>query len=68
MEILRDEIDIKPYTIAEMALIYRTPLRTFRKWLEPHNITIGKRIGHFYNVKQVEVIFAKLGYPGKIVE
>jgi len=54
---------IKPYSIAELARMYEISRSTISKWLKPHQAAIGPRIGRFYNVLQVKIIFEKLGAP-----
>jgi N-acetyl-beta-hexosaminidase len=61
-------IEIKHYSIAELADLYNLERRVFKKWLEPHLPVIGERIGHFYNIKQVKIIFDVLGLPGDYLE
>lgn len=58
-------IEVKPYTISELADIYEVPLRTFRRWIQKIQHHIGERVGRFYNIKQVGIIFERLGLPGK---
>lgn len=54
---------IRPLTHKELAGLYNVSWLTFQKWLKPHMGDIGKKTGHFYNTKQVMVIFDKLGWP-----
>jgi hypothetical protein len=54
---------IKPCTITELADMYGVSLKTFRKWLQPHEEAIGKRLGRYYTTLQVRIIFDKLGFP-----
>ncbi len=54
---------IKAYTLKQLAEAYGTPERTFRKWLVPIASKIGKRIGHYFNPKQVKTIVDYLGMP-----
>lgn len=56
-------IYVKPYSTAEMAKIYGVSLKTFSKWLKPFEDEIGEKIGRFYNVRQVKIIFEKLDFP-----
>lgn len=56
-------IDIKPYTVAEMARLYGISKLTFNKWIKPHLAAIGNRIGHYFTSLQVKIIFEKLGPP-----
>lgn len=54
---------IKPYTHKELAALYGVSWLTFQKWLKPFDADIGAKNGHFYNTRQVEIIFEKLGFP-----
>lgn len=56
-------IEIRPYSIKELAGLYRMSYKTFRKWLKPHEEAIGKKIGYYYNTYQVKMIFEKLHPP-----
>ena len=57
---------IRPYTLKEIASLYRVSKLTLKKWLKPFEKDIGERIGHFYSVKQVKIILDKLGTPDAI--
>lgn len=58
-----DGMEIKPYTLQQLAALYGISRHTMRAWLKPHLPAIGKRYGHFYTSKQVEVIFGCIGWP-----
>ena len=58
-----EEFRVQSYTQKQLADAYRTPERTFRKWLERIRPAVGERIGHFYNPKQVKIITDHLGKP-----
>jgi response regulator of citrate/malate metabolism len=58
------KIQLRPYTIAELADMYGVSKKTLRKWLEPFQELIGQRNGFFYTIVQVKIIFDKLGLPG----
>jgi response regulator of citrate/malate metabolism len=60
----QNPVELRPYTIAELADMYGVSKKTFRKWLEPFQELIGERIGFFYSIVQVKIIFEKLGMPG----
>lgn len=49
-----------------MAGLYEISKKTLNKWLIPFEDEIGERRGHFYNPKQVGIIFDKLGLPDSI--
>lgn len=62
-EQVKQSVRIKAYTTKEVALLYGVSGKTLKKWLIPFKKEIGKRYGHFYNPKQVQIIFEKLGIP-----
>jgi hypothetical protein len=53
---LREDIEIKPYTLHELAIFYGISRPTMRKWLKPFENEIGKRHGYKYTTQQVETI------------
>jgi uncharacterized protein YjcR len=55
-------IEIKPYSLRELAVMYGISVNTFKKWVKPYKSEIGQKVGRFYNAKQVEFIFDKFGY------
>jgi hypothetical protein len=57
-------IELKPYTLTELAAMYGVCSRTFRQWLVPFENSIGQKIGRYYNINQVKTIFEKMGTPG----
>lgn len=59
----RRVVEVKAYSIGELASLYEISVRTMNRWLRPHLERIGKREGRFYNVKQVEFIFEHFGLP-----
>jgi hypothetical protein len=61
-------IDVKPYSLTELANIYGVTNRTMKNWIEPHQELVGVKIGRLFTVLQVKVIFEKLGLPSKIEE
>lgn len=56
-------IEIKTYSVKEVAGLYGISSKTLKKWLTPFEKEIGERIGYFYTPKQVRIIFEKLGLP-----
>ena len=54
---------IKPYTTKELAALYEVTPRIFRTWINPHKEAIGEKKSTFYTIKQVEIIFDRLGVP-----
>lgn len=61
-------ITVRPYSYKELVVLYGVSQRTFKNWLEPFMAEIGEKRGRFFNVKQMEVIFRKLGYPKNMQE
>jgi transposase len=59
-------IQVKTYSVKEVAELYGISGKTLKKWLYPFEKEIGERRGYFYNPKQVGIIFEKLGLPGII--
>ena len=57
---------VKPYTVKELCALYETSFKTFKKWLRPFQELLGVRVGWYYSVRQVEVIFYKLGVPYRV--
>ena len=60
------KIQIKTYSTKEVAGLYGISGKTLKKWLMPFEGEIGKRIGYYYNPKQIGIIFEKLGSPEQI--
>lgn len=60
-------IPLKCYTSTQLAEIYEVCPKTFRKWLKPFKAEIGVRVGFFYSIKQVAIIFEHLGVPGRML-
>lgn len=56
-------IPIRPYSNKELCVLYGISDKTLHKWLKPFNKEIGSRIGRFYNIMQVKIIFKNLGIP-----
>lgn len=65
IETIKDKVPLQPYTTDELALLYGITAKTFLRWLVPFEEAIGKKIGWYFNIRQVEIIFEKLGRPEK---
>lgn len=63
---MANTIKVKPYMISELAKYYQVSDKTFRCWLTAFTEKLGKRCGRYYNIRQVEIIFAELGTPKTI--
>lgn len=56
-------VPVKPYSMKELAILYEVSPRTLRRWMIKIKPAIGERIGHYYMITQVSIIFDKLGVP-----
>lgn len=56
-------IEIRPYTLKELAALYGVHRETFRNWLEPFKEELGERQGYYYSIKQIKLIFKKIQLP-----
>jgi hypothetical protein len=55
----------KRYSTRELAELYEVDPKTFRKWIKPLLCDLGERVGRYYNIYQVGIIFLALGKPYK---
>jgi hypothetical protein len=62
----KNTIQLKPYSIGELAKLYSVCDRTMKKWINPFEHTIGEKNGRYYSIRQVKIIFDKLGLPSEI--
>lgn len=60
-------MELRSYSLAELAYLYNVCDRTFKKWIKPFLTEIGERRGRFYTINQVQIIFEKLGAPPVIM-
>jgi len=65
IEKIAAEAPSQPYTTDELSLLYGITSKTFLKWTVPFKEQIGNKIGWYYNIRQVNIIFEKLGRPEK---
>jgi hypothetical protein len=57
------KIQVKPYSLRELAEMYEVTPKVLQKWLIPAEKEIGPRMGRFYTPRQVKTIFQKIGMP-----
>jgi hypothetical protein len=55
--------EIKPYTLKELCYLYGVSKAIILGWLEPFQEELGVRNGHKYTVKQIALIFERIGAP-----
>ena len=58
------KVIIRPYTTKELVELYGVSIPTFIKWIKKFEDELGEKQGWFWNIKQVRLIFEKLGKPG----
>lgn len=63
-----ESINIKPYTLLDIAKLYGIGTKTMAKWLKPFKDEIGHKHGRYFTVLQVQTIINKLGLPHTIVQ
>lgn len=61
-------IQVKPYTMKELRMLYGMSYKVMRSFLEPITKKIGPVVGRAFNVRQVEIIFEHIGIPYTIQE
>lgn len=59
--------EIKPYSHAELCVLYGVSKHVLRKWVKAIEAKLGNRNGWFYNNQQVKTIIENYGIPGQIV-
>jgi hypothetical protein len=62
-ESVTPRIQLKAYSMKEMAGLYKVCERTIKTWLAPFEKEIGQKTGRFYTPKQMKIIFEKIGVP-----
>lgn len=58
-------IQLKPYSVTELAKIYGVCNRTFKKWVNEIK-EVGPKNGRYYSIPQVKIIFQNLKIPTNI--
>ena len=56
-------IKVRPYTVTELASLYEVDVRTMRNWLNKFKDKMGEKVGRYYSIPQVKIIFDKLNVP-----
>jgi hypothetical protein len=62
----KNTIQLKPYSLVELAKLYTVCDRTMKKWIKPFEQEVGEKNGRYYSISQVKIIFDKLGLPSEI--
>ena len=62
------KMNVRPYCYKELMGLYGVSHRTLKTWIEPFVKDVGEKRGRYFTVKQIEVIFEKLGFPKNMPE
>jgi hypothetical protein len=57
---------IKAYTVKQLAEFFEVSDKIFRGWIKDIKEQVGVKRGHYYNIRQVKVIFDHMGIPAKL--
>ena len=66
METPKNIMRLKPYTLTELGYLYHADHRTVRKWIALFQEELGVKVGRYYTVNQMRIIFDNIGYPADI--
>jgi transposase-like protein len=58
-------IELKPYSVTDLAKIYGVCNRTFKKWVKEIKEVAPKK-GRYYSIPQVKIIFENMKIPTHI--
>lgn len=61
------EIQLKPYSITELAELYGRSVKSMKTWLGYIEKELGPRMGHYYTPKQVRIIFEEFEVPRALI-
>jgi hypothetical protein len=56
-------ISARPCSMNDFVTLYGVSSKTMRRWIEPCREALGERKTYVFTVKQVNIIFAKIGKP-----
>ena len=59
---------LRPLSKTELAEHYGMSIRCFYTLLKPYEEEIGPKLGRYYSIKQVELIFENLGLPPSLLK
>lgn len=60
------KIQLKAYSLSEVAVLYEVSGKTLNTWLKPFKKEIGQKLGRYYTPKQMRLIFERLGMPNSL--
>ena len=68
MDINHHNAHVKPYCYKELETLFGVSRKTLKTWLRPFWKDIGQKQGRYFTIKQIKVIFEKVGMPDDLVE
>lgn len=63
MELIR----VEPRSLKELAQAYGVSTDVIKNWIKPFQRKIGRKRGWYYNVRQVKIIYERLGPPDTFI-
>lgn len=60
------KLELKPYSVTDLAKIYGVCNRTFKKWVNDIK-EVGPKKGRYYSIPQVKIIFENMKVPTQII-
>lgn len=60
------KLELKPYSVTDLAKIYGVCNRTFKKWVNEIK-EVGPKKGRYYSIPQVKIIFENMKVPTQII-
>jgi hypothetical protein len=61
-------VGLRPYTKTDLSELYGMSIRSFYTLLKPYEEELGPKLGRYYSIKQVEIIFENLGLPPSLLK
>lgn len=58
--------ELKPVNHKQLAARYQVSHKTLKSWMEPFAEEVGEMRGRFFTLKQLQIIYEKLGDPANI--
>jgi transposase len=59
---------LKAYSVKQLAEVYEVSPKVLRTWISEIEKEVGLKNGHFYNHRQIKIIFDEFGIPPGLKE
>jgi hypothetical protein len=63
-----NKYSLRPYTHKELVAVYKISWKTLKRSIAPLEPLLGPKIGNYYNIRQVKIIFDNMGVPAGLAE